>query len=759
MKDQSKKKQTMIQELASMRERIAELEKTESERKQADEALKNSEEKYRNILENMQEGYFEADFAGNFTFFNDSLCRLLGYSREELMGMNNRQYTDKEHSKKLFQAFNKVYNTGEPTEGFDWQIIRKDGNKKYVEASASLQKDSSDKPKGFRGIVRDITERKKAESQREAALEALRESEYKYKSLIENIPGIILTIDLEGTITFVSRRTSEILGYEDSEMINMAIFNFIPEEDHQRAMESLQKGMKGGKIKHFQIPMIAKSGEKVFFESSFTRIYKDGAVVGAQGTAVDITERKDAESQREAALEELRLSEENFRRSLEDLPLGVRIVNIEGDTIYANQAILDIYGYASTEELKTTPVENRYTPESFAEYKIRRKKRKRGDDVPSEYDIDILRKDGEVRHLHVFRKDILWNGERQFQVLYRDITDRKQAEDALHKSEDRFKNLYQESPIPTFTWQKKGDDFIFVDFNNAAIQLTNGKIVDYLGNGAGELYRDRPQVFNDMNFCFQERSVVRREVVSRHFAPGRFMSVHYGFIPPDLIIVHTEDITDRKQAEERIHASLREKDILLSEVHHRVKNNMQVISGLLALQARSAGNPELTRKLNESQSRILSMAMIHEKLYNSKDFTRIDLAVYVRDLSEELFQAYKINPGKIDLIVKTNGDVYLDVNKAIPCGLILNELISNALKHAFWGDRHGELQIIIRETKNTEIEIVVRDNGLGLPDDVDIHQPRSVGLHLVNGLVRNQLGGQIEFRRDAGTELRFKFPL
>src|SRR5664280_1322353 len=485
-------------------------------------------------------------------------------------------------------------------------------------------------------IARELEESEVRKKQRQAE-EVLRESEYKYKSLIENIPGINLTIDLEGTITFVSRRTNEILGYEDLEMINMAIFNFIPEEDHQRVMESLRKGMKGEKIKHFQIPMTAKSGEKVFFESSFTRIYKDGAVVGAQGTAVDITERKHAESQREAALEALRLSEENFRRSLEDLPLGVRIVTVEGETIYANQAILDIYVHDSMEEFKTTPVENRYTPESFAEHQVRREKRKRGDNAPSEYEISIVRKDGEVRHLHVFRKDILWNGERQFQVLY-------------------------------------------------------------------------------------------------------------------------NDITTRRQAEEQLHASLQEKELLLGEVHHRVKNNMQVISGLLDLPAALSGNQERRKMFHESQSRIHAMSLVHEKLYGSKDFARIDLAGYVKTLSQDLFQTYKIYPGKIDLIIQTDGDVYVDINKAIPCGLILNELISNALKHAFPGDRHGELQIIIRGMKNTEIEIVVRDNGLGLPDDVDIHQPLSVGLYLVKGLVKSQLDGKMEVRRDAGTEVRIKFP-
>jgi diguanylate cyclase (GGDEF)-like protein/PAS domain S-box-containing protein len=147
-------------------------------------------------------------------------------------------------------------------------------------------------------IIRDITDRKKTEK-------ALLESEYKYKSLIENIPDIIFTIDLEGKITFISKRAKEISGYENAEMINKNIFNFIPEEAHQDTIEKLQRGIQGEKIKHVQMPVTAKSGEKLFFEFSFSRIYKDGAVVGAQGTAVDITERKKAE-------DELRESEHRY---------------------------------------------------------------------------------------------------------------------------------------------------------------------------------------------------------------------------------------------------------------------------------------------------------------------------------------------------------------------------------------------------------------------------------------------------------------
>ena len=144
------------------------------------ESQRESEEKYRAILENIEDGYYEVDLAGNLTIFNDSVCKLLGYTRKELMGMNSRQYTDKENSKKLIQAFNKVHKVGKPTKGFDWQIIRKDGTKRYIEASVSLLKNSSGQPTGFRGIIRDITERKKVEK-------ALKKSEEQYRLLADNM--------------------------------------------------------------------------------------------------------------------------------------------------------------------------------------------------------------------------------------------------------------------------------------------------------------------------------------------------------------------------------------------------------------------------------------------------------------------------------------------------------------------------------------------------------------------------------------------
>jgi len=162
--------------LQALQGAIQSLQKEISERRRAEQALRESEERYRTILENIEDGYYQADLAGNLTFFNDSMCRISGIPREELMGMNNRQYTDQENARKVYQAFNKVYRTEEPRRECYWEIIRKDGSKGYVEASITLQKDSSGKPIGFRGMVRDITERKRAEEALEEKTEELARS-------------------------------------------------------------------------------------------------------------------------------------------------------------------------------------------------------------------------------------------------------------------------------------------------------------------------------------------------------------------------------------------------------------------------------------------------------------------------------------------------------------------------------------------------------------------------------------------------------
>jgi PAS domain S-box-containing protein len=226
---------------------------------------------------------------------------------------------------------------------------------------------------------------------------------------------------------------------------------------------------------------------------------------------------------------------------------------------------------------------------------------------------------------------------------------------------------------------------------------------------------------------------------------------------PRHFIAVVEDITRRKHAERTVKDSLREKEVLLREIHHRVKNNMQVISSLLNLQSRSIEDPRLRKMFLESQSRVRAMALIHEVLYRSDDLSRIDLEDYVSKLADNLVRMYGADPGRIRLEVAAQ-QVTLGIDDTVPCGLVISELLSNSLKYAFPDDRSGEISIHAMATDDDRIVLTVRDNGVGIPDDVDIRDTETMGMGLVTGLVENQLGGQLELDRVGGAGFTIVFP-
>ncbi len=219
-----------------------------------------------------------------------------------------------------------------------------------------------------------------------------------------------------------------------------------------------------------------------------------------------------------------------------------------------------------------------------------------------------------------------------------------------------------------------------------------------------------------------------------------------------------QDFTDKRRAEEKIKASLEEKEVLLREIHHRVKNNMQVIISLLRLQSAKIGERQYADMLKESQDRIKSMALIHERLYQSEDIANIDFGGYAKTLTNNLFVSHGVNPDRIRLTVEIE-DISLGLDYAIPCGLIINELVSNSLKYAFPNETEGEIRIALRKISKDDVELSLSDNGVGIPEELDFGAIESLGLDLVKILAEHQLGGQIELNRTQGTRLSIKFTM
>jgi len=289
MKDQSKTKQALIRELASLRQRNAELEQSEAEHKQVEEALRESEEKYRAIVENMQEGYHEVDIKGNFIFFNESMRKIIGYEREELLGMNNRQYADEENTRKVYQVYNRVYRTGESVKNFEWQIIRKDGDRRDIDVSISLIRNTEGHSTGFRGIVRDITDRKRAE-------EKLCESEEQYRLLVENANDAIF-IAQDGVIKFPNRKTVETLGYTAEELARIPFTQHIHPEDRDIVVARHRKRLQGESLPPaYSFRVLNRSGKELWFEINAVQINWEGRPATLNFMR-DVTEQKRLEAQ------------------------------------------------------------------------------------------------------------------------------------------------------------------------------------------------------------------------------------------------------------------------------------------------------------------------------------------------------------------------------------------------------------------------------------------------------------------------------
>jgi len=325
-------------------------------------------------------------------------------------------------------------------------------------------------------------------------------------------------------------------------------------------------------------------------------------------------------------------------------------------------------------------------------------------------------------------------------------------EEVLKKSEERFRQVVESAPNAMVMISRGG-----------LIEMVNAQAERVFGYNRTEMLRQNHPNLRDWFFSGP---------VSRPMGAGRDLyalrkdgsefPVEIGLNPIEtdegtMVLSAIVDISDRKHKEESIQSALREKDVLLGEIHHRVKNNLQIVYSLLDLQSTNIDDEKVLGMMRQSQNRIRSMALIHQTLYKSKDFARVDFRSFLDALVPNLISSYLAQPERISLSINSDG-VLLPINAAIPCGLVVSELISNALKHGFPNNIEGQITIDLTHHTDAAVMLSVADNGIGIPEDFDITQTPTLGLQLVS-MLADQLGGELSIQHSDPTRFAIQFPL
>ena len=338
-----------------------------------------------------------------------------------------------------------------------------------------------------------------------------------------------------------------------------------------------------------------------------------------------------------------------------------------------------------------------------------------------------------------------------------DITERQRSELALKESEAKYRLLVESAKDPIYMVNRGG---IVTLANKAACQLSHLKIEDIVGKGPHDLFPGNGEklmgVFAKILTTGEGVEVEIPVIVDNREI--WFSASLQPYINPegniDNVQIIARDITKIKQTQKKLKKALKDKDMLLKEIYHRVKNNLMVISSLLNIQSRYIKDKAARDVFRESQNRAKSMALIHERLYRSTDLKNIDFGAYIRTFATELYHSIVSDPSLIKLNLNVE-PVMLDINTSIPLGLIVNELITNSLKHAFPDGRSGEINIDFTHSDGTFV-LSVADNGVGLPENLDFKNTDSLGLQLVNSLT-DQIDGKIELDRTQGTRFKVIF--
>ena len=691
-------------------------------------ALRQSEARYRSLSEASTAGIWQINNAGETEYINHAMCDMLEIGHpEEISGQTYHRFFTPA-SLELMRTHH-AKQADHQSSSDEVELLGQRGGHYTVLLSGAPLLDAEGALRGLVGTFTNITARKKTEA-------ALQESEARYRRIVQTAEEGIWTIDAEARTSFVNPKMTQLLGYTFDEMMGRPLAEFMDAGGQALAEKNIERRKQG----------IAEEHEFKFLRRDQTELYcllvtspvfdVKGNYAGALAMVTDITERRRSEIQ-------LRETEQRFR-DLVDSTDGI-VWEADAATFIFNSVSNNaerLLGYPVTDWLQPGFWANHIHPDD-RDYAVQycadcTKKRENHD-----FEYRFLAQGGRIVWLRDIVKIIEADGKpRWLRGLMVDITTQKETAQALQLEQEKAERYLEVAEV------------ILVAFDTEArVTLLNRKGHEVLGYEIGELVGR-----NWFELCLpsDEREAVLKtyhRILSGDLEPVEYYENHVvrkdgtkrligwnnSMLRDDAgnisgTFSSGEDITEKKIAQDAIRASLREKEALLKEVHHRVKNNLQVITSLLRLEAGRSAHPATKSVLGDMQARIRSMAMLHESLYRSGTFAAIDLSAYLRQLTTHSVRAHASTPGAIQFHHDL-ASVNVEMDQALPCGLLVNELISNCFKHGFPGGRTGEIHIGLQPLPGgAQWGLRVSDNGVGLPLDFDARRGLSLGLQLVADL-------------------------
>lgn len=603
---------------------------------------------------------------------------------------------------------------------------------------------------GVAGIVRDITEKIAKEN-------IIIQNEKKYRAMFEMTPVGIAKVNLDFIIKEANQSYCKMLGYTITELLGKSLADITYPEDLEENIKK-QSALFKGEIDSFVMEkrFCHKSG-KVFWGLLYANLIRDnnGKPAYALGNVIDITERK-------RYFKKLLEQEKMFRSIYENTITAIAITDTQGIIKQVNSSFLKMIGYDEEEILNENFLDFTYPEDAAAEAEGISKA---SQSSKTDYRLEkrFIHKDGHLIWVDVSVSIVFKKNEPSFFVaMINDISDRKKIQESLELSEARQRNTLQNIKLAGLMLDDKGN-IIFA--NKYLLNLTGYKWKEVIGNNWFKMFIS-PENFDEIQAMF-DKTIAEQDLNNNHTnyilkKNGERITIRWSnisYLDPKTNRLYItsigQDVTEQIANENRIKKALAEKEILLKEIHHRVKNNMQTISSLLFQQLNSSDDENVRKLLQENINRIHSMALIHEKIYQSENLMEINLSEYIRSFSRRLLETYK----RSNQIIKTDlplNNIFLAMDQCIPVALILNEIISNSLQHAFAENEEGKITISCEE-RDKKIKIKVKDNGVGLPDDIDLKTTETLGLYLIYNLSVRQLCGNLEVNNDNGTEFIIEF--